>query len=221
MCKDKKVYLAPSMMCADYGCLADECRQLEAAGADLYHIDVMDGQFVPNFGMGLQDIEYICKHANIPTGVHLMVCEPIRYVERFAKLGATRIIVHAEACGDLAETLRRIRASGTETGVAVNPETPVEAVEAVLPLCDEVLVMSVHPGFAGQQFIPEVVDKLLRFAQEKEKYGYEVFLDGACSPERVVRFSKAGVDGFVLGTSALFGKGVYGEVIPALRAQCR
>ena len=141
--------LCPSMMCADFGDLAGEVSRLEGAGADLFHLDVMDGQFVPNFGMGLQDIEYICKHAKIPCDVHLMTQTPGDYVEKFADLGAKLIYVHAETGPNVARTLQKIADAGAKVGLAVNPGTAAATVEPLLNLVDYVLVMTVNPGSAA------------------------------------------------------------------------
>lgn len=210
--------LCPSMMCADFSCLEREMLLLEEAGSDIFHIDVMDGRFVPNFGMGLQDIEYLCGHAKIPCDVHLMIEQPIQYVDKFADLGASIIYVHPESECHSARTLQKIHDRGVKAGIALNPGTNVEFVEPLLYLADYVLVMSVNPGFAGQKYIDFVDEKLERLLDRREKYGYEVMLDGACSPERISVLSKKGVKGFVLGTSALFGKGrSYGEIMQELR----
>lgn len=210
--------LCPSMMCADFSCLEREMLLLEEAGSDIFHIDVMDGRFVPNFGMGLQDIEYLCGHAKIPCDVHLMIEQPIQYVDKFADLGASIIYVHPESECHSARTLQKIHDRGVKAGIALNPGTNVEFVEPLLYLADYVLVMSVNPGFAGQKYIDFVDEKLERLLDRQEKYGYELMLDGACSPERISVLSKKGVKGFVLGTSALFGKGrSYGEIMQELR----
>lgn len=211
--------LCPSMMCADFGDLKGEVSRLEAAGADMFHLDMMDGQFVPNYGMGLQDVEYICSHASIPCDVHMMCLAPGNYVEKFAALGAKLIYIHAEADLHAARTMQKIRDAGAMAGLALNPGTGLGAVEPLLSLADYVLAMTVNPGFAGQKYLPFVDEKLLELAGKKEKYGYKLVIDGACSPQVIQRLNPLGVDGFVLGTSALFGKGrSYAEIMPELRA---
>lgn len=211
--------LCPSMMCADFGDLAGEVTRLEEAGADIFHLDVMDGQFVPNFGMGLQDIEYLCSHATIPCDVHLMLQRPGDYVEKFAALGAKIIYVHPEADPHTARTLQKILDAGAKPGIAINPGTAFATVEPLLNLAEYVLVMTVNPGFAGQKYIPFVEEKIDQLLAVKEKYGFKIMIDGACSPQVIARLNPKGVEGFVLGTSSLFGKGrSYGDIMPELRA---
>lgn len=210
--------LCPSMMCANFGSLEKEIRYLEEGGIDIFHLDVMDGNFVPNFGMGLQDIEYICKTATKPCDVHLMVSNPSAYVEKFAKIGAKIIYVHPESDVHIARTLQMIKDAGSKAGIAVNPGTSFETVKEILYLVDYVMIMSVNPGFAGQKYLGFVDEKLKKFCQYKDKYGYKVMIDGACSPERIAALSKIGVEGFILGTSALFGKEKsYQEICKELR----
>lgn len=212
--------LCPSMMCADFGNLAGEVATLEAAGADIFHLDVMDGQFVPNFGMGLQDIEYLCKHSTIPCDVHLMCASPGDYVEKFAKIGAKIIYFHPEADLHAARTLQKIVDAGAKPGIAINPGTGVAAIEPLLHLAEYVLVMTVNPGFAGQKYLPFVDEKIDKLLEDREKYGgFKIMIDGACSPEVIARLNAKGVEGFILGTSALFGKGrTYAEIMPELRS---
>lgn len=213
-----KKILCPSMMCADYACLEREVRLLEEAGSDILHIDVMDGKFVPNFGMGPQDIQCIARLSKIPVDVHLMIDAPDDYIELFASLGADIIYIHPETTKHPARVLQKIRSLGKKAGIAVTPHITAAGVEPLLNLSDYVLVMTVNPGFAGQTFLDFCEPKLLEFAAMKERYGYQLCMDGACSPDRISRLSKAGVDGFVLGTSALFGKGEdYKTILRKLR----
>lgn len=211
--------LCPSMMCANYASLEKEIKNLEEAGIDIFHLDIMDGSFVPNFGMGLQDVEYITKNARVPVDVHLMVESPGRYVEKFANLGASIIYIHPEADVHPARTLQMIRDCGAHPAIAVNPGTSFETVKNLLYLCDYVMLMSVNPGFAGQKYIDFVTPKFKEFVDEAKNYGgYDVMIDGACSSEKIAMLSKIGVKGFILGTSALFGKGrPYKDIIEDLR----
>ena len=211
--------LCPSMMCADFSSLKDEIENLENGGIDIFHLDVMDGSFVPNFGMGLQDIEYICKTATKPCDVHLMIENPSKYIDKFAKLGVNIIYIHPETDSHACRTLQMIRDAGVKSGIAVNPGTSFETVKELLHLCDYVMLMSVNPGFAGQKYLDFVSEKFKKFVDESENYGgYDVMIDGACSPEKIEKLSKIGVKGFILGTSALFGKGrSYKEIIDELR----
>ena len=215
-----KKLLCPSMMCADFGNLQQEIEDLEKSCIDIFHLDVMDGMYVPNFGMGLQDIEYICHTATKPCDVHLMVREPDRYVKKFIELGASIIYIHPETDKHACRTLQTIKDAGAKAGIAINPGTSFESVKELLYLTDYVLLMSVNPGFSGQKYLDFVTPKFEKFVSEAEKYhGYHVMIDGACSPEKIAMLSQKGVEGFILGTSALFGKNKsYQEICKELRA---
>ena len=207
-------------MCASYGNLSEEVLALKEAGADILHLDVMDGRYVPNFGMGLQDIEYICKAAEMPCDVHLMIENPGQYVEKFIALGAKIVYIHPNAEYHPLRTLQLIRSLGAKSGIAVNPGTAVSSVEPLLDHCDYVLAMGVNPGFAGQKYVENVTETLKELAALKQKYAFTLMLDGACSEERVREMHKIGVDGFVLGTSALFGKSEgYQEILSRMRRE--
>lgn len=210
--------LCPSMMCASYGNLEEEIKELEEADIDIFHVDIMDGQFVPNFGMGLQDLEYLCSCAKKPVDVHLMIENPGNYVKKFADMGVSIIYFHPEGDVHPMRTIQKIIDCNVHPGIAINPGTAVETIAPLLPYTEYVLVMSVNPGFAGQKYIQSVDDKIKKLVELQKKYHYEVMLDGACSPERIHTLSALGVKGFVLGTSALFGKGrAYSEIIKELR----
>lgn len=214
----QNIKFSASMMCADYGHLETEIRCLEAAGVDAFHVDIMDGSYVYNFGMGIHDLKYIKSAATRPVECHLMIKEPARYVKLFAKCGADILYVHPESGYQIGETIQRIMELGVTPGIAVNPTTSVESIVELLNLVKRVLVMTVNPGHAGQAFLPFVEKKVYRLIKLKEEYGLEIFWDGHGSVENVRKYAPLGIDGFVLGTAALFNKGrPYKEIITELR----
>ena len=157
----KEIKIAPSILSADFSKMGEEVKSLEESGADLVHCDVMDGVFVNNITFGIKMVEDLRKITSLPLDCHLMIVEPQKYVERFVKAGADIVTVHAEACKErLKDTLMLIKNAGAKCGAVINPDTPVSAISEVLPLSDMVLVMSVFPGFGGQKFIPEVLEKV-------------------------------------------------------------
>lgn len=213
------ILLCPSMMCADFSNLKKETQELDQAGIDIFHMDFMDGSFVPNFGMGLQDFELVRSVTEKPVDVHLMIQEPSKYVEKFADLGADIIYIHPEADQQAARTLDIIHQKGKKAGIAINPGTSVEMIQGLLPLVDYVMVMTVNPGFAGQKYLEYTDSKIEKLLALTNEYHFDVMVDGAISPEKVQQLSKIGVKGFVLGTSALFGKtSTYKETLGKLRA---
>lgn len=207
-----------SMMCADYGHLEREIRNLEAAGVDAFHVDIMDGHYVYNFGMGIHDLQYIKSAATRPVECHLMIKEPARYVKLFAKCGADILYIHPESGYQIGETIQRIMELGVTPGIAINPTTSVESIVELLNLVKRVLIMAVNPGHAGQVFLPFVEKKICRLIQLKKEYGLEIYWDGHGSVENIQKYAPLGVDGFVLGTAALFNKKrSYQEIIMDLR----
>ena len=204
-------------MCADFGHLADDVRALDEAGADIFHCDIMDGNFVPNFTMGISDVRTIRKYTDKPVDCHLMMENPADKVDWFIDAGADIIYIHPESERYVVKTLAHIKEKGA-AGLAVNPDTSVASIAEMLNLCDYVMVMTVNPGFAGQAFIDFTKKKIRQLADMKAEYGYRLMVDGHCSPEIVAELSGMGVDGFVLGTSGLFLDGVsYREAMERLR----
>jgi ribulose-phosphate 3-epimerase len=180
-----------------------DVKRLEAAGADFLHMDVMDGDFVPNFGLGAEIFSCVKRHSQIPLDVHLMIRNPSKHLRFFRELGAEIITVHPEADTHTAGTLAQIRELGAVPGIALNPGTSVEYVKEVLPLCGHVLVMTVNPGFYGQNFLEFTVEKIKTLGGLSRKYGFSLCVDGNINAERVKRLHPMGVSNFVIGT-ALF-----------------
>ena len=214
----RPVRIAPSILSADFGRLAEEVRAVEAAGADLVHVDVMDGRFVPNLTIGPVVVEAVRKATRLPLDVHLMIVEPERYLDDFRKAGADILTVHAEACPHLHRTLQHIRGTGARASVALNPATPLSAIEWVLEDLSMVLLMSVNPGFGGQSYIPQVTRKIaeLREIAVARKLDLDIEVDGGIKPLNVAAAAAAGANVFVAG-SAIFGEKDYRAVVGALR----
>ena len=212
--------LCPSMMCANYGHLADEVRALDDAGANIFHCDIMDGSFVPNFTMGVMDVETIRRYTDKPLDCHLMMENPANKVDWFIKAGANIIYIHPESERYVVKALAHIKERGKLSGIAVNPDTSVASISEILNLCDYVMVMTVNPGFAGQGFIDFTAKKIAQLVELKKEFGYKLMIDGHCTPQVVKEMSDMGVDGFILGTSGLVKKGrSYKEMMDALRGE--
>lgn len=211
--------IAPSILSADFGRLAEEIRAIEAAGADWVHVDVMDGRFVPNITIGPLVVEAVRKATKLPIDAHLMIVEPERYVEAFAKAGADVISVHAEASPHLHRTLQAIRGAGARPAVALNPATGLEALEYVLGDCDMVLLMTVNPGFGGQRYIEACTEKVrrLRALADARGQALEIQVDGGVKADTVGKVAAAGANVFVAGT-AVFGAPDYRTAIGGIRA---
>ena len=205
--------LMASMMCANYGNLEAEVRDLEAGGIDSFHIDIMDGRFVANFAMSLNDMRYIAQATAKPLDVHLMIEHPNNRIGLFLKnlRPGDTVYIHPEAEYHPSTTLQAIIDAGMIPGIAINPGTSVETIT-------EMLRMSVNPGNAGQMFLPYVGKKITRLLSIKEDMDFEIYWDGACSADKILEYAPRGVQGFVLGTTLLFGRGKpYGEILQNIR----
>jgi ribulose-phosphate 3-epimerase len=215
-------YIAPSILSADFSKLGDEIKAVEQAGADWIHIDVMDGHFVPNITYGPIIVEASKKSCNLDLDVHLMIEKPDLMIPEFIKAGADLISVHAEACTHLNRTINLIKESGVRAGVALNPATPLSAIEWVLEDLDFVLVMSVNPGFGGQKFIPNSLDRIRTLKQIITDRGLSTLIqiDGGVNKNTIKNIADAGVDSFVAG-SAIFGSGDYQATIKDFREKIK
>jgi len=201
MANQKKI--APSLLSADFSRLQEDITLVEEGGADVLHVDVMDGHFVPNITFGPFIVKAIKKCATIPLDVHLMIENPERYIEDFAKAGSDYITVHVEACTHIHRVLQQIKATGAKAGVSLNPGTPLSSIEEVLGDVDLILIMSVNPGFGGQSFISGALDKIKRLRQMLRERGLdhvEIEIDGGVKLDNIAEVAEAGVDIFVSGS---------------------
>lgn len=198
-----RVEIAPSILAADLARLGEQVHMVEQGGADVIHVDVMDGSFVPNISLGVPVVASLRKATQLPLDVHLMVDRPERYIEDFVRAGANRVLVHQEATPHLDRALSMIRELGAEAGAVINPATPVVMLSDVLGKVDTVLVMSVNPGFGGQQFIPGAFEKIRHLNEWRARYNaaYRIEVDGGVDLENVAELAQAGANTFVAGTS--------------------
>lgn len=212
--------LTASMMCADFGHLEQEVKALETAGIDSFHIDIMDGRYVPNFAMSLNDMKYIRSATDKPLDVHLMIEHPMTHIDIFIKnlKPGDTIYIHPEAEYHPSTTLQKIIDAEMIPGIAINPGTSVETVMEMLRIVKRVLVMSVNPGNAGQMYLPYVGKKIEHLLELREEMDFELFWDGACSADKILQYAPKGIDGFVLGTTLLFGKDKgYTEILQGIK----
>lgn len=214
--------IAPSILSADFSRLGEEIRAVEKAGADVIHLDVMDGHFVPNITIGPLVVKAVRKVTRLPLDVHLMISDPDRYLDDFARAGADWITVHVEACPHLHRTIDVIKQLGKKAGAVLNPATPLECLNYILPELDLVMLMSVNPGFGGQSFIPSTPAKIraLKALIDQQGLAIGIEVDGGIGTNTLAEVAAAGANIFVAG-SAVFGQPDYGHVIIAMRSILR
>jgi len=210
--------IAPSILSADFSCLGEDIKAVEAAGADVIHVDVMDGHFVPNITIGPLVVKAVRKVTDLPLDVHLMISDADSYIEDFANAGADWITVHVEACPHLHRTIDQIRAMGKKAGAVLNPATSLTTLDQILPDLDLVMLMSVNPGFGGQSFIESSLGKIKKLRQMLDNIGSKagIEVDGGVSPATIARITEAGANIFVAG-SAVFGQDDYQASIGELK----
>lgn len=198
-----RIEIAPSILACNFSRLGEEVRAVEQGGADVIHVDVMDGHFVPNISIGIPVVQSLSKATRLPLDVHLMIDRPEKYVEEFVRAGASRVLIHEEATVHLDRALSMIREFGAEAGAAINPATPVAMLTEVLHKVDTVLVMSVNPGFGGQKFIPGTLEKIRQLNQWRARYNgaFRIEVDGGVDAENAAELAQAGANTFVAGTS--------------------
>jgi ribulose-phosphate 3-epimerase len=198
-----RIEIAPSILASNFARLGEEIRMVEEAGADVIHVDVMDGHFVPNISIGIPVVASLRKATRLPLDVHLMIERPEDYIEDFVRAGATRVLIHEEATVHLDRALAMIREGGAQAGAAINPATPVAMLGEILDKVDTVLVMSVNPGFGGQKFIPAAIEKIRQLNQWRSRYNgaFRIEVDGGVDLENISELAQAGANTFVAGTS--------------------
>jgi ribulose-phosphate 3-epimerase len=198
-----RIEIAPSILAANFARLGDEIKTVEQGGAEVIHVDVMDGHFVPNISIGIPVVASLRKATRLPLDVHLMIEQPEEYIEEFVRAGADRVLVHQEATPHLDRALAMIRECGAQAGAVINPATPVTTLSEVLDKVDTVLVMSVNPGFGGQKFIPRAIEKIRQLNEWRGRYnaGFRIEVDGGVELENVGDLALAGANTFVAGTS--------------------
>jgi ribulose-phosphate 3-epimerase len=201
-----RIEIAPSILASNFARLADEVKKVEEGGADVIHVDVMDGHFVPNISLGIPVVASLRKATRLPLDVHLMIEQPEEYIEDFIRAGADRVLVHQEATAHLDRALEMIRENGAQAGAVINPATPVVMLSEVLDKLDTVLVMSVNPGFGGQKFIPNTFEKIRQLSQWRARNNatFRIEVDGGVDLENAGELAQAGTNTFVAGTS-IFG----------------
>lgn len=214
-----KVMIAPSILSADFANMGEEVKRAEKSGADVLHVDVMDGNFVPNITFGVKMVEDVRPHTTLPIDVHMMVKDPSFYAEKFVKAGADFVTFHIEAERNARPLLEKIRALGAKCGIVISPDTSVSEIEDVLDICDMVLVMSVYPGFGGQKFIENSLDKIKRLKELKTEKGYSyiIEIDGGVNKDTVKRIKNAGAELLVAG-SAVYNKADMRQNIELLKS---
>ena len=212
------IEIAPSILSADFARLGEQIKTVEQAGASLLHVDVMDGRFVPNITVGLPVVKAISRATRLPIDAHLMIVEPGRYAESFVKAGANMVSIHIEADPHAHRTLSAIKAAGAQAGIAFNPATPLSALEEAIKFADYALLMSVNPGFGGQEFIPESLDKVRRLRKMIDERGLRtrIEIDGGIDIDNIADITGAGAEIIVAG-SAIFGAGDPGVAVRKLR----
>jgi len=210
--------IAPSVLSADFARLGEEVAEVERAGADMIHFDVMDGHFVPNLSIGIPVLESLRKVTRLPLDAHLMIENPEHYVEVFVKSGANSVSVHAEVCKDIPAMAKRLHDLGARASVGINPETDVQRVLPFAAQLDMILIMSVHPGFGGQEFIPEALEKLraVRRELDRRRLKVDIEIDGGVKLDNIAEVKAAGANVFVSG-SGIFGQGDYRKVVKEMR----
>lgn len=212
------VKILPSLLAADFTALGEDIREMEAAGADIFHLDIMDGRFVPNISYGLPVVEAISKKASIPLDVHLMTQDPGQFIPEFAEMGVDMVSFHVEATPHPHRVMQLIQSCGMKAGIVLNPHTPPDSIRYLLPEVDYVLVMTVNPGFGGQKFISSCVDKIRELDGMREKYGYdfEIEVDGGINDETAGICTEAGA-GLLVSGSHLFSSPDWRQAVAALK----